>query len=378
MANSKSLVLLLMTFGLLHCSRGNDLQRPQPAPFDTGCTPAWPSFSLAQTGNSLHLVYADRNSSALVLAEFLAPASPGATFVSGATTYLDRINDLPGSDPLFGAHLLLTEGQDRHLFYIDRRANERILLKYVHWGPDGGNATIDVLPFTGQPLAALRGENDLLEIFLEAGQLLWRQPLKPAATAEILLSPFASAGAVSLLDGQGVHGFTVFDELSHRLLLFRHNGLAVEQMTVARFGEVHSSAVADDGTVRILAFDQRHSRIVLFQQLRPGTAFQEQPLCPGRDVRCLAMFFYMGSPFYLFSGQTDPRAGKGPYQLSLLVPELGGRTSRYNRQILQHGSRPFPFFRAVRGGDLLYVAFLEGSIRLLRLELGDYLRNDSD
>jgi hypothetical protein len=378
MANFKSIALLLMAFGLCHCSREADLEFSQAAPFDTGCTPASPSFSLAHAGNSLDLVYADRNSSALLLAEVLVPASSGSAFVPGLTSYLDRINDPPGTDSLSETHLLVTEGQDRHLFYLARRADERVLLKYVHWGPEGGNGTVDILPFIGRPLAAFQGEDGLLEVVLETGRELYRLPLKPAAAAEILASPFVSKGAASVLDGQGVEGFTVFDSLSRSLFLFRRNANSVDRMAVARFGEVHSSAVADDGTVQILAFDQRHSRIVVFRQDRPGADFHNQPLCPGRDVRCLATFFYRGSPFYLFSEQTDPRAKKDPYQFSLLAPELGGRTLRYHRLILQRGPRPFPFFRAVRAGDSLYVAFFDGSIQLLRLELVDYLRNDSD
>jgi hypothetical protein len=370
-----------MAFGQIQCSRSNDFDQPQAAPFDTSFTPASPSFSLALAGNSLDLVFADRNSSALVLAEILASASSNPPFVSGVTTYLDRISDMPGTDPLFGAHLFFAEGQDRHLLYIDRKADERMLLKYIHWGSDGGKAskaTIDVLPFIGRPLAAFRDEDGMLEVCYETNLQLYRRSLKPTATAEILRSPFSSAGAVSMLDGQGVHGFTAFDEPSRRLLLFRRNGLSFDQTSVARFGVVHSSAVADDGTVSILAFDQQKSRIVLFQQTWPGADFHDQPVCPGREVRCLAMFSYRGSSFFLFSEQTDPRTRKDPYQLSLLIPEVGARTLKYHRHILSSGSQPFPFFRTVLAGDLLYVGFLQGSVRLLRLELKNYLRSVSD
>jgi hypothetical protein len=378
MARWRFALLVLMTLGLPQCTRYDNLEPLQDALFDTRLRPAAQDFSLARNGSELDLVFADRSSLGLVLAQIRDDPSANPSFSLESTTYLDRISDLPGNDPLFGVHILFQEGPERHLLYLDRKTDERSLLKYIHWGSDGGRATIDVLPFTGRPLAALRGEDGALEVYLEAGRQLLRQSFKPAAAAEILRSSFSLAGAVWTLASDRVQGFTAYDDLSHRLIFFRRNGHSLDQTVLAHFGVVHSSAVADDGTVSCLAYDQQQYRIVLFQQDRSSAGFRVQSVTPARDVRCLGMFFYGGSAFFLFSEQTDPRAGGDSYRLSMLVPQAGAGKAGYRRVVLQKGALPITCLRTVSAADHLYVALLQGSVRFLRLDLKNYLRRESD
>lgn len=293
-------------------------------------------------------------------------------------SYLDRISDQPAADALFGAHLFFTEGGDRHLFYVDRKADEQILLKHVRWAAAGGNALIDVLPFSGRPIWACRNEDGTMEVFYEKERGLFRQTVKPSSASELLISPFDSAGAVSLLDGRDVRGFTAYDHVSQRLILFLRRGSSFSRHPVARFGAVHSCASAEDGSVRIAAFDQQHSRIVLFRQSQPDSDFEERLLAPAREVGCLGVFFHRGLPFYLYSERSEPGAGEDPYRLALLAPESGRPMTRYRRYILCSGPIPILRFRSVIDADLLYVAYLQDSVRLLRLDLRNYLRSESD
>jgi hypothetical protein len=378
MAARNSALLLLMALGLFSCSQNANLKPSQESLFDTRLNPATQCFSLAKTENGLDLVFADRGSLALVSARILIDSSSDQPFALGATTYLDRVSDMPGNDPLFGSHVYYSDGPQRYLLYLDRKSDERELLKLISWGPEGGKATIDVLPFTGRPVAILRGDDGVLEVYFEEGHRLRRQSLQPAAVEETLRGSFSPAGTVSILESDRVHGFTAFDYLSHRLILFRRSGRSIDQTVIAHFGVVHFSTFAADGTVMCLAYDQQQSHIVLFQQDQAGPGFHVQPVAPARDVRCLGMLVYRGLDFFLFSEQTDPRSGGASYRLSMLVPQPGARNPGYRRVILRQDSSPVTCFRTVMSADSLYVAWLQGSVQFLRLDLKDYLRKESD
>lgn len=379
MARLKSLWLALSVFVMLQCSGSNDLDQPKPAAFDTRLMPAVQSFSLARAGSNLELVFADRSSMALVLAQVLVLPSSDPPFSMGSVTFLDRISDMPGDDPLFGTHLFFTAGADRHLLYLDRAANESMLLKHIRWAQNGGNATIEALPFYGRPLAALPGDDGQLELYFESGQLLYRQSLEPGAVAESLGISISAAGAVCLLADESFQGFTVFDELSQSLMLFRKNGRSLDRTAIAHFGAVHFSALIDDGTALILAYDQPKKRIVLFQQDRSGTSFKAYPVTVGNEVLCLGMFSYEGMIFFLYSERAESLSRSASYQLSLLIPRSAAlRRLSYRRQVLQSGSLAIPFFRTVTDEGELYVALQQGSVRFLRLDLKGYLRSVSD
>ncbi len=379
MARLKSLWLVLLTLGMLQCSRSNDLDQPEPAAFDTRLMPAVQSFSLARAGSNLELVFADRSSLALVLAELLILPSADPPFSMGSVTFLDRISDMPGEDPLFGTHLFFTAGEDRHLLYLDRAADERMLLKHIHWAQNGGNATIEALPFYGRPLAALPGDDGQLELYFESGHLLCRQLLEPGAAAESLGISISTAGTVSMLANERFQGFTVFDQLSQSLVLFRKNGRSLDRTVIAHFGAVHFSALSDDGTVSILAYDQQKKRIVLFQDDRSGTSFNAYPVTLANEVLCLGMFSYEGMTFFLCSERFESLSRSASFQLSLLIPRSAAlKKLSYRRQVLHSGSSPIPCFRTVTGADELYVALQQGSVRFLRLDLKGYLRSESD
>ncbi len=379
MARLKSIWLVLLVSGMLQCSGRNDLDQPMPAAFDTGFTPAVQSFSLARAGGKLELVFADRSSLALVLARVLILPSADPPFSLGSVTFLDRISDMPGEDPLFGTHLLFSTGEDRHLLYLDRAADERLLLKHIHWTQDGANATIEALPFNGRPLAALPGDEGQLELYYEAGQQLCRQRLEPGAAVEPLGISISAEGEASMLSSERFQGFTAFDRLSQRLMLFRKNGRSLQRTEIARFGAVHCSALGDDGTVLALAYDQAKKRIVLFQEDSSGQGFKTFPVTLADEVPCLGMFSNYGMTFFLYSERVESLSRSASYRLSLLVPRGASfRRLSYRRQVLQEGSSPIPCFRAVTGEGELYVALQQGSIRFLRLDLKPYLRSESD
>jgi hypothetical protein len=379
MGRLKSLLLALLAFGMLECS-GNDEHLPaRPAAFDTRLVPSVQSFSLALAGGSLDLVFADRNSLVLAKVEILPAPSSNPPFSLGTLTFLDRISDMPGDDPLFGAQLFFTQATDRHLLYLGRAADESMLLKHIHWQQNAGNATIDALPFAGRPLAAMPGDDGTLELYFENGGMLCRQPLKPGAAAETLLGSFGPARSASMLADERLQAFTVFDLQSQRLILFRKNGRSLDPTVVCPFGAVHFSAMSPDGKAMILAYDQPKKRIVLFQENQSGAGFNARPVTVANEVSCLGMFFYDGMPFFLYSERVGPRSGRALYQLSLLIPRSAAlERLSYRRQILQSGASPIPCFRAVASSDRLYLALLQGSVRFLRMNLRDYLRSESD
>jgi hypothetical protein len=225
----------------------------------------------------------------------------------------------------------------------------------------------------------LQGDYGQLELYFESGQLLCRQSLEPGAVAESLGISLSAAGAVSMLADESFQGFTVFDQLSQSLILFRKNGRSLDQTAIAHFGAVHFSALSADGTVLILAYDQVKKRIVLFQQDRSGTSFKAYPVTVANEVLCLGMFSYEGMVFFLYSERVESLSHSVSYQLSLLIPRSAPfRRLSYRRQVLQSGWLPIPCFRTVADGSEQYIALQQGSVRFLRLDLKAYLRSESD
>lgn len=352
---------LLLPLSVLLCSSCRPGAAPELSPRTVLAVPAAllaDSFSLAVASGVPYVAYTDRESLALVL----TAAEPAA-----GTDYLDRITSIPENDSLLGSQIMLG-GSQLHLFYLDRRSEEAPLLKYVRKDPATGNSWLDVLPAPGKPVAALLGDRGEFELFLEMDQGLYWQRYPSSAPPSLLAAPFASGGPAAVLGSQadpaGFRGFTVFDLLSQRLLLFRQQGAEVVATTIARFGRVHGSIFAADGTVQVLAYDPRSLRIVLFQAEAPTADFRSQPVTLSRGTSSLALVNFAGRTAFLFNELEASEAG--PYLISVLVPV---RQGGYRKLTLHRSANPLGSFRTAQTADSLYVAFQEGTLRVLRLEL---------
>jgi len=133
---------------------------------------------------------------------------------------------------------------------------------------------------------------------------------------------------------------------------------------IARFGQVHSSGFAADGTVQVLAYDPRSLRIVLFAAQEPSAGFRSQPVTLSRGTSSLALVNFAGRTAFLFN-ELEASAAK-PYLISVLVPV---RQGGYRKFTLHRSATPLGSFRTAQTADSLYVAFQEGTLRVLRLEL---------
>lgn len=315
--------------------------------------PALPgAFSLSGDPAAPYLFYLDRESRALVLT-----AADG----SSPRAYLDRITDLPEQDPLLGAHLLFADGDDIHLLYLDRQSEDSRLLKHFKRSGKSGTSWIDVLPASGKPLAAFLSGNGSLDLFVERDQALFRE--SPQRDSEPVRSPFSSAGRVSRIAAEGFQGFTVFDALSHRLLLFRIRGNGIEQLAIARFGEAHDSLLAPDGRLQAVVYDPRSFRILLYSTEDPASGFDIQPVTLSRGTSSLALVRLPDGLGFLYN-ETAARSQRR-YLISLLHPWSG---DRYQKTVLYRSARPIASLHAAQARDVLYVAFLEDNLRVLRVE----------
>ncbi len=311
--------------------------------------PSRPGIGLVGGPTTPYLTYVDRDTRALVLAA-----------VDGSTppAYLDRISDLPEQDPLSGAHLLFAAGEELHLLYLDQE--ESLLLKHVRKGLQSGTTWIDVLPANGKPLAAFPTPAGL-DLFLERDQELLREGPLPGRVR----APFRSQGAPSRFAAGKFQGFTVYDEVTRRLLLFLLRGQGVESREVARFGQVQDSAVDPEGRLEILAYDPRSSRILLHRTADPASGFQVQPVTLSRGTTSLALVQLPSGPGFLY----DELSTRGPrHQVSLLhfQPETG-----YVKTVLHRCPGPISALRASPQPDALFVAVLEDSLKVLRVEYAE-------
>jgi hypothetical protein len=348
----KSTFLLPAAFllALAGCRSSGIRELTLPVVLETPVSPRPGSFSLAAGPTAPYLAYVDRDSRALVLTT-ADGSSPSA--------YLDRITDLPEQDPLSGVHLLFAAGQDLHLLYLDRQSEESLLIKHVRKATESGTAWIDLLPGGGKPIAAFLTAGGL-DVFLERDQALWRE----GPGAGLVRNPFRSEGSSSRFAADGFQGFTVFDSATHRLLLFLLQGQQVETLEVARFGQAQDSAVDPEGRLQILAYDPRSYRIVLYQTADPASGFEIRPVTLSRGTSSLALVHLPGGPGFLFNEVSARRRPR--YQVCLLhfQSEQG-----YVKTVLYRSERPITALRTCLHRDALFVALLEDSLRVLRLEL---------
>jgi len=311
-------------------------------------------FSLISTQGRPWLVYVARDTRALVLA---APQS------ASAPAYLDRITDLPEQEPLSGAHLAFAAGEDLHLLYLDRQSEDSLLLKHVRRSSGAQTAWLELPPGSGRPLAAFLREPGM-EVFFERDGGLYREGAREGP-AVLVRAPFRSQGRACRFAAGGLEGFTVFDEVTHRLLLFLLRGAQVLDVEVARFGQVQDSGVDPAGRLEILAYDPRSFRILLYRSQDPTAGFEVQPVTLSRGTTSLSLLHLPAGPAFLFN-ELSPR-DRSSHQLALLAfsPQSG-----YRKTVLHRSQQPIAAVRGLAGQTALFAALLEEELLVLRVDYG--------
>ena len=321
-------------------------------------------LSLAASDSTLFAVFPDKEST--TLKTFQLPL--GADLPSGApvAAVLDKIDVAPPLAPAFGEHVLALTGGRIEVLYTARHNEDHSVLKLAYRDVDAAQWKLDIVDPPGDPVAILPRDLSSLSLFWATDALLSRTfPSGDAASMQH--TPFQFQGRPSMFSPTG---FTAFDASSQRLFEVTLGGAA---RSIPGASAVQSSILDPQGRLAVLTWDAHARRLLLLEE-RPGTTeFRRTTvtLCDGTVSVALLPAHRRAGFLYLFDEIRRSGAGSTAHQLSMLSPSpvLGGLGSRYEKSVVLSGPLPIEGFAATETADAVYVLALQGTLKLIRIDL---------
>jgi hypothetical protein len=352
--------------------------------------------SLARAADSLVAVYSDWETTGLYeveipVADQLPSAPPPAQMI-------DRIDIGPPLAASFGEHALISSGDTVTVLYLARAAEDKLILKLASHAMDASGWTLDVVEPPGDPVAVLPAGQGRLDLFWAAGSLL-HMSYPGSGPVDSLVDPFTPAGrAGEFLAGSNrdegggessaTRGVTVYDSISHALVMLRWNGFAFETTRLDGAGPVNSSLMLADGRVAVLSWNPSTRRLEMLVKGQDASQASRTLVTLSAGTSEVAL---LPSPARAQSSggslqrSTDSRVdrllflyddvkrvgGRLVHELSLLTPGagLGLGARKYRRVVLLSGMDPIDSFSAIEVGETLYVLVRQDGVKLLQWKL---------
>ena len=399
-----SLALLLPVALLSGCAESEPPAAPRPAVREISRESAGENIAVLRTNRELFVTYPDLGALSLNLVRLSLPdpESNEGPQVSGPrveqTTYLDRISETPEIDERFGLGALVFWQGLLNVFYADQEREGPPVLKWVSGPSPDGRWWIDILPFSGQPLAALPVGEDVELYLLQEGAIV-RRSLRSAGTEE-LLNPCLPAGEIFSLVTEKRRGITVFDRSSQRLYALLHGSSGTETTAIYTAGAVHHSLMRGD-QLKVLLFSPQESTLLLLEEREDSGGFVPTPVTLCEGTTAVFLGYRSDRPFFLYTERAVDREGESHHLLSLLTPtsESAGRSSgnaaggtdggsgtdvsvgiaapdargssAYKRTQLLELQSPIRRIRAVVDGRLLTVFFVQDTLKMFSVDLDE-------
>jgi hypothetical protein len=324
-------------------------------------------LSLAASPTTLFAVFPDKEST--TLKTFLLPLGARLPSAPPATTVLDKIDVAPPLSPAFGEHVLAVTGSRVEVLYTVRHNEDHSVLKLAYRDLDAVQWKLDIIDPPGDPVAILQGDSSPLGLFWASDVLLSRT-FPSGNAASIQQAPFRLLGRPSTFSPEG---FTAFDGASQRLMALTLGESGAALRSVPGASAIQSSLLDPGGKLAVLTWDAHGRRLLLLEETpgHPGFRRTTVTLCDGTGT--VALLPPHRRPGFLFLFDEIRRSGAGltGHQLSLLFPGpvLGGLVSRYEKSVVLSGPLPIESFTAIEAADALYVLALQGTLKLIRIDL---------
>jgi hypothetical protein len=357
--------------------------------------------SLVRTAGSVVAVYSDQETAGLYEVEI--PASDHFPTAAPAAKLIDRIDMAPPLASTFGEHAVIAHGDTVTVMYLARATEDRLILKVASHDQGAAGWTLDSLEPAGHPVAILPAGSDHLDLFWAAGPLL-RVTYPGTGSVDSLADPFIPADRAGTFGpglyggyapdtgtghAPGQRGVTVYDSVSHALLLFRWNGFSYDKSQIDGAGPVHSSLLLSDGRLAVLSWDPSTRRLeMLIQGQNPSrTSRVLVTVSEGTSTVALLPSVFAadqtsndGSPvaraddridkfLYLYDEARSAGGGRLRHELSLLAPGSGWGLRGYHKYVLQAGEDPIESFSALEDSGWLYVLVHQGDLKVLKWKL---------
>jgi hypothetical protein len=372
-----SLGLPLIAAALLASCRGREAS---PAPgvevVQLSQESAGANLRALSTGRGIYVTYPDLGSLSLNLLHFPYPAADGSAAAKGLdlsggeTTYLDRISESPEIDERFGTAPLVDWNGLLNVFYSDREREGTPVLKWVSGPSPDGKWWIDILPFTGEPLAALPTSAGDVELFLASDGALIRRDLHGSESAT-LLERCDPTGDVCTVLADGIRGVTLFDRSSGRLYALLGEGSKTQVRAIYTDGAVHHSTVSE-GRLRVLLYSPRDANLLLLEANPPSEGFATTPVTLCEGTTSVYVGYRSVHPYFLYTEQLERKEGPR-YLISLLTPstDSGGQV-RFHRTVLLQSESSIQRFSVITDGPHLYVFFVQDALKAFAVDLENY------
>lgn len=388
MVKTRVLILICCCIAFAGCGLLSRTEQAKPDVLQVATGRLGDDVSLVQAGDYLVAVYSDWETTGLYAVQI--PVSDRLPSVPPAPTMIDRIDLAPPLSSSFGDHAAAAQGDAVTILYLAHSAEDKMVLKVATGGPGAEAWAVDAVEPPGNPLAVIPASRDRLDLFWAAGLLL-HLSYPGAGQADPLFSPLTSARRASPFGQADRNGMTVFDSISHALLVFRWNGYAYDRVKIDGAGPVQSSLLLADGRIAVLSWEADTHRLELLIVGRYNSLEQRTlvTMCEGTNAVALLPAAGSGAGdasaggqagrigsrgdglLFLYDDARPVGGGKLLHALSLLSPGpgLGPSARRYHRLILQSGTEPITGFSALEVADALYVLVHQDGLKLLRLKL---------
>jgi hypothetical protein len=329
-----------------------------------GVRPA-PFASLLRHGDSVTVVYADRETTSLRIID--VPVAGELPAQAPRTAFVDKVDIVPPLGGSFGLHASAVVDGRLRLLYLDREKEDRQLLKRVTEDAKGWRLEL-VEPF-GPPVAVLAGvDGKPLEAWAP-GSLL----LRGAAGDRVLRQTCAPHGQAMLIDPgreTGPAGFGFWDDAADELVTVQNGPEGAESASVPGAGPVSALAEAPGRGLGVATWDPGSRRILLLERGAEGGPFHQTTVtvCDGTN----SLFLTWTPSGWLFVYDEVRPAPHGRWSWELCVLSMETRTAgrpRYQRSVLSADPRPLAGFRALATGGSLFILSMRDDLRLLKVPL---------
>jgi hypothetical protein len=317
---------------------------------------AGPSVSLCQAGGSLYAVYTEWDSGTLIVSEILE----GARLPDSAPVpaIVDRVQAGPVLSGNLGLHAAAAFGGEVHVLYLDRRREDKKVLKALTHR-SAGLWEVDALEPPGEPVAVVPDSAGTPLAFWSADALLVRS-LSSGNGPRGLRAPFAPANPGSPAGS----AFTVYDLASRSLVLVSAGSGDFTVSQVPGGQAVHAAAVSPSGRVAVATYAPESRRILLLEQ-QAGSTWKSTTVTMTEDTRFLYVAERAGSYVFLYDGLAASRGGAPLHALWLLAR----KGNRYRRALVWEGPGPLTGAAALVSGDAAYVLVASEDVRLLKIDI---------
>jgi hypothetical protein len=329
-----------------------------------------------RVGEDIYVTYPDLAGLSLNLVHFdlSDPKTGGSTDVpsasSGDTTFLDRISETPEIDERFGTAVMIAWNGLLNVFYSDREMEGTPVLKWVSGPSEDEKWWIDILPFSGEPLAVLPGRQGDVELYLLRGAALVRQSVQ-TPDFQVLLDPCDPSGDICAIATDRRQEITIYDRSTRRLYALTRNDGTTDAKPVYTAGAVHHS-ILYDSRLRVLLYSPEESALLLLEEQIGTRSFSVTPVTLCEGTTAVYLGYHDGLPFFLYSERVVDREDGRNNLLSVLSASAAADGEvRYRKSELFTAGGPIRRLSVVADGSRLLVFFVQDTLKMLTLDAGN-------